>query len=124
VVEDSLLYVETLLPKFGVTRQHLLLTYNIYNRTDSTLPIEVTIGNSDNFMYSGNKSVKLSISAKDRCTQYFVLYPLICGDVMLPKLKIIAYPESGAPTSLDDVLDDILPLYLRVMVKLTPLSFF
>ncbi|XP_053210037.1 trafficking protein particle complex subunit 11-like [Panonychus citri] len=115
MVQNSFLYVETKLPKFGVTRESLLLTYNLANRTDNFLPISLSLEKSDNFMFAGNSSVKLSIPAKSQLPQLFVLYPLVCGHVALPKLKIIIYPETDDPIDMEDVLEDIVPSYLMVM---------
>ena len=114
-VQNSYLYVETKLPEFGTTRESLLLTYNLANRTDDLLPLSLSLDKSDNFMFAGNCSVKFSIPAKSQSTQLFVLYPLVCGHVSLPKLKIILYPDTENPIDMDNVLEDIVPSYLLVM---------
>ena len=50
-------FVDLEYPEVCVARNPVILRFNIYNRTDSDLTLELSMGTSDNFMYSGNKLV-------------------------------------------------------------------
>ncbi|RWS07700.1 hypothetical protein B4U79_13175 [Dinothrombium tinctorium] len=117
IVQRSLLYVECSLPDYGVTRKHFQLTFTIYNRTDETLPLELSMENSDNFMYSGNKQIKIEIGGQKFCKQHYIMYPLVCGYVSLPKLRLVAYPDSSRAMPLDQLVDGLLPSSLQIMVS-------
>jgi hypothetical protein len=115
VSHKSLLFVEANFPKLGITKNPVLLTYTIFNRTLSLLPLEISMGNSDNFMFSGNKTVKLDLGPERSAKQYFMLYPLVCGFVALPKLRIVAYPDTPEAQPMDDLLQDIVPSFMQIM---------
>lgn len=54
---NALIHVDGNWPKTGVSRKPLQLRYTLHNRTDKILPLELSIDNSENFMFSGNKQV-------------------------------------------------------------------
>ncbi|RWS25128.1 hypothetical protein B4U80_04138, partial [Leptotrombidium deliense] len=130
IVQRSILYIECSLPEFGVTRQHFQFTCTIYNRTDELLPLELSMENSDNFMYSGNKQVivtfwqtsesslliKIEIPAQQFVKQYYIFYPLVCGYVSLPKLRLVAYPDTNKAIPMDQFLEGLLPTSLQILV--------
>lgn len=118
-VGNSLLFIETHLPDFGVTRKSSLLTYYIHNRTDADLPIHFTIDSCDNIMFSGNRSVKLNIPPKSKCAQHLVLYPLVCGQLTLPKIQVTVFPDDPVHSkSLENVLSEIVPTFWTVYVSI------
>lgn len=67
--------------------------------------------------FLGNIQVKIEIAAQDSMDQFFVLYPLVCGFVALPKLRLVAFPDTPEAMSLDEILDDILPSFMNIMVS-------
>lgn len=58
VIHRSFIYVHSDYPRIGVTRTPVQLRFTIFNRTSEMVALELSMGNSDNFMYSGNKQVK------------------------------------------------------------------
>jgi len=55
---SGILEVQAVVPKVGISRTPIQITFTFTNKTASVLPLELSIGNNDNFMFSGNKQVK------------------------------------------------------------------
>lgn len=62
--------------------------------------------------------MKLHLGPRQCGKQNFVLYPLVCGSVLLPKLRLVAYPDTPEAMSLENLLEQILPDQILVMVRL------
>lgn len=60
--ENNLLSVDALIPKKGVSRTPIQVTFNFTNQTALPLPLELSIGNNDNFMFAGNKQVNILVN--------------------------------------------------------------
>ena len=58
IAQTNLLYLELSVPKMAYSRTPIQLKYTLFNRTSTLLPLELSMGSSDNFMFSGNKQVK------------------------------------------------------------------
>ena len=48
-------------PEVGVSRTPIEITFTFTNKTESLLPLELSITDSNNFMFSGNKQVRASL---------------------------------------------------------------
>ncbi|XP_054155217.1 trafficking protein particle complex subunit 11-like isoform X2 [Oppia nitens] len=111
---NSPIFVELKYPDQCVARNPMILRYNILNKTDSELLLELSMGTSDNFMYSGNKLINIVLKTNENVGQYFILYPLICGTLELPKLKISIHQKVGVSSKQIDFMDPILPDHLFI----------
>lgn len=58
VTGDDLLQVSAVVPRTGISRTPIQITFTFVNLTVTELPVELSIGNNDNFMFSGNKQVQ------------------------------------------------------------------
>lgn len=54
---SNLLSISAVIPKRGVSRTPIQISFTFTNKTDSSLPLGLSIGNNNNFMFSGNKQV-------------------------------------------------------------------
>ena len=57
VFRSNLLQVGAIVPPTGTSRTPIQITFSFLNLTLDELPLELSIGNNDNFMFSGNKQV-------------------------------------------------------------------
>lgn len=57
VTRNELLQVTAIVPTSGTSRTPIQITFTFLNLTAGDLPLELSIGNNDNFMFSGNKQV-------------------------------------------------------------------
>lgn len=48
--------------------------------------------------------------------QNYILYPIVCGFVALPKLKIVVYPDSPQAQPLEELVESCIPSVLQIMV--------
>lgn len=70
---------------------------------------------------TGQINILLSAGASQR--QAYILYPLVCGYVNLPKLRLVAFPDSPAAQPLDALVDSALPQFIQIMVSCSSPSF-
>ena len=82
------LYAECILPPFGTLRSQIQAKYTFYNRTQDIQEFLINIDPSDCFMFSGPKQSQVKLFPQDQFTFSLVVYPLICGESQLPKVKI------------------------------------
>ena len=61
--------------------------------------------------------MNLRLAAGASQTQTYILYPLVCGFVNLPKLRLVAYPDSTLARPLDALLESALPHFIQIMVS-------
>lgn len=116
VVEHCGLWVECEVAPQGTVRTPLSLAYIISNHAAHTTELALTMQVSDAFMYAGHKQMRLRVlpGSSERVT--YTLYPLLAGNVHLPKLTLsIESHFPGQPTSLDALLARILPTHVYVM---------
>jgi len=109
----SSLYVECLLPPFGVLRTPLQATYTFHNRSQDIQEFLVTTDPSDAFMFSGPKQAQIKLFPTDLYTISLIFYPLVCGSSPLPKLRVSNSEGSGA----QETLERLLPSSLVIMPK-------
>lgn len=122
--EAALVDLSCSLPEAAISRKPILVSYSIKNKqNDSPLPLDLSMGTSDNFMLSGNKSVKLMIEPAATHTEHYVLYPLTCGTLNLPQLHMVAFPDDvSKATPLDTLIEAKFPATLLVLVNYSTLS--
>lgn len=116
MVEHWGVWVECKLPPQGTLRAPLLITYIIYNRAAHTTELALAMHSSDAFMYAGHKEIRLRVlPGRKECVTY-TLYPLLSGNVQLPKLGLSVESHSpGQPTSLETLLNRILPTHIYIV---------
>jgi hypothetical protein len=51
--------------------------------------------------------------------EIYILYPLICGLVNIPRLKLVAFPDTNQAQPLDSLVDSSVSQYIQIMVSLT-----
>jgi len=109
----SYLYVECLLPPFGVLRTPLQATYTFHNRSLDIQEFMVTTDPSDSFMFSGPKQVQIKLFPSDLYSISLIFYPLVCGSSPLPKLRV----TNSEGTAAQETLERLLPSHLIIMPK-------
>ena len=72
VAQNELLQVEISIPKSATSRTPVELTYSLTNKSVYPLPLELIMGSSDNFMFSGNKQVSVRFPFNLISTDYFL----------------------------------------------------
>jgi len=107
------LYVECVLPPFGVLRTPLQATYTFHNRSQDIQEFMVTTDPSDAFMFSGPKQAQIKLFPTDIYTISLIFYPLVCGSSPLPKLRVSNAEGSGA----QETLERLLPSHLVIMPR-------
>jgi len=107
------LYVECVLPPFGVLRTPLQATYTFHNRSQDIQEFMITTDPSDAFMFSGPKQAQIKLFPTDLYTISLIFYPLVCGSSPLPKLRVSSAEGSGA----QETLERLLPSHLVIMPK-------
>ncbi|KAG7177145.1 Trafficking protein particle complex subunit 11-like [Homarus americanus] len=116
MVEHWGVWVECEVAPQGTVRTPLPLAYTISNHGAHTAELALNMQVSDAFMYAGHKEVRLRVlpSCSERVT--YTLYPLLAGNVHLPKLTLSVESHSpGQPTSLDALLARTLPTHVYIM---------
>ncbi|KAK4294863.1 hypothetical protein Pmani_032542 [Petrolisthes manimaculis] len=117
VVEHWGVCVECEAAPQGTVRTPLPLTYIITNHSTTTAELALTMQVSDAFMFAGHKEVRVRVLSgwcKERVC--YTLYPLLAGNVRLPRLSLSMDSQSpGHPTSLDPLLARILPSHVYIM---------
>nr|XP_045621115.1 trafficking protein particle complex subunit 11-like isoform X2 [Procambarus clarkii] len=116
VVEHWGVWVDCEVVPQGTVRTPLPLAYIISNHGAHTAELALNMQVSDAFMYAGHKEVRLRVlpGCSERVT--YTLYPLLAGNVHLPKLTLSVESHSpGQPTSLDALLTRILPTHVYIM---------
>ena len=56
--------------------------------------------------------------------QHYILYPVVCGFVALPKLKLVVYPDTPQAQPLDELVESCIPSELQIMVSFSLEKFF
>lgn len=116
VVEQWGVWVDCKLPPQGTLRTPLTVTYIICNQAAHTTELALTMQSSDAFMYAGHKEIRLRVlpGRKERIS--YTLYPLLSGNVQLPKLGLSVESHSPSlPTSLETLLNRVLPTHIYIM---------
>ena len=110
------------LPAFGVLRTPANFVFEIINKTDCVQEYTLTMDPSDSFMFSGPKQLRLKIFPHDFVKVEYMLYPLLSGSLVLPKLKILPL-TSGGVASLDKcgVVEEIVSRTLPIEFLVLPL---
>ncbi|XP_041357008.1 trafficking protein particle complex subunit 11-like [Gigantopelta aegis] len=105
-IEHIPIYVTLELPAFGSVKTLLPLCYSIKNCTPYLQEVEVTMDASDSFMFAGNKQVHFRLLPGSDYQLWYNLFPLIAGQVGLPKLHVnmLRYPGT-----MDEVVQKMLP---------------
>ncbi|XP_025834501.1 trafficking protein particle complex subunit 11 isoform X2 [Agrilus planipennis] len=108
------------LPAFGLLHTPLLVTYTLYNRSHQLLQLEVTVEGGDAFMFAGYKQIPISILPESFKTLDYNLYPVVAGNIVLPKI-MITVPENNTEgpslrqNQVNALLDRALPTHLFIM---------
>jgi len=116
-VKPSLVFIESNFPTFGYIKKRFDVEFKIFNRTENYLPMMFTIEDNINFLYSGNKQKKINIEPKSFWIESVSFLPMFCGFLRLPKIKLIAYPNTMNAMDLNDTIDEILPSFLKILPK-------
>uniref|UniRef100_A0A1Y1MLA7 Trafficking protein particle complex subunit 11 n=1 Tax=Photinus pyralis TaxID=7054 RepID=A0A1Y1MLA7_PHOPY len=114
------LNLELPLPAYGLVRTPLLVNYKFYNRSQHLLQLDMNMEASEAFMYAGYKQLQLSILPSSTKTLQYNLYPLVAGNVMLPKLSLTVSGEGMegltlTQEQLDNLIDRSLPTHVFIM---------
>ena len=122
-VSRSFLALKFTLPSFGILRTPAEVLYMLENKTGEVQEYSLTMDPSDSFMFSGPKQLRVKIFPKDICKVRCLLYPLITGNLFLPKLRIVPL-GSGGVISLDKcgIVDEIISRTLPLQLLVLPLD--
>ncbi|ESO05264.1 hypothetical protein HELRODRAFT_99127 [Helobdella robusta] len=99
----------------GVVHNNLVTTYIIKNVSSVVQELQVSMEACDGFMFSGHKQVNLRVLPNSETRLRYNLVPVVPGNVMLPKLKIIniRFPDCN----LDHYLQKSLPTHVFIRPK-------
>uniref|UniRef100_A0A6M2E4L5 Putative secreted protein n=1 Tax=Amblyomma tuberculatum TaxID=48802 RepID=A0A6M2E4L5_9ACAR len=114
-VQACPLLLELVAPAHGRVRTPLTVSYLLHNRTLLVQDVELVMDSSDAFMYSGNKLLHFRILPRECQTLTYNLYPLLSGYVPLPRVHLVLGPGTAAASTLDGLLDEMLPSHIFIM---------
>ena len=121
-VSRSFMSLKYELPAFGILRTPTEAAFEILNLTSNLQEYSLTMEPSESFMFSGPKQLRVKVFPHDRTRIRYVLYPLLAGNLVLPRLKILPL-TSGGVASLDkcglveDLLATVLPVQFLVLPR-------
>lgn len=49
--------------------------------------------------------------------EIYIVYPLVCGLVSLPRLRLVAFPDSPEAQPLDGLVEAAIPQVIQIMVR-------
>ena len=110
-IEHIPITVHVSVPAFGRVKNLLPLCYTIKNRTPYVQEIQVSMESTDSFMFSGNKQSQLRVLPGQVYTIDYNLFPLVAGQVQLPRLHV---DMMRCPGTMDDVIHKMLPTHLFI----------
>ncbi|KAL1482663.1 hypothetical protein MTO96_033648, partial [Rhipicephalus appendiculatus] len=84
--------------------------------------VELVMDSSDAFMYSGNKLLHFRILPRECQTLTYNLYPLLPGYVPLPRMHLVLGPGTAAASTLDSLLNEMLPSHIFIMPQAKTLT--
>jgi len=102
------------LPTHGWVRTPLAIDYNVRNRTPQVQEFDFCMDSSDSFMYAGHKQVHFKILPLSELTLRYNLYPLVSGNVPLPKLRMLTH-DSAYDSQIEGIVQKMLPLSIFIM---------
>lgn len=110
-VEHTPLYIDCDLPSHGSVRVCLPLNYTLYNRTAFVQDVEISMDNSECFMYAGYKQFHFQILPSSQYPLTFNLFPLLTGYLELPKLRLNLVRYPGTMT---DLVQKMIPSHIFI----------
>lgn len=122
-VHSSFLSLRCDLPPFGVLRTPAGAVYVLENKTSLVQEYSLTMEPSDSFMFSGPKQLRIKVFPLDQCRIQYLFYPLLTGNLVLPKLRILPL-ASGGVASLDKcgIVEEIIARSLPLQFFVLPLD--
>ncbi|KAL3269164.1 hypothetical protein HHI36_008247 [Cryptolaemus montrouzieri] len=87
------------LPAHGIVRTPTVVNYTLENTSNHLIQLDINVDASDGFMFAGLKQFMLSILPHSTQTLKYNLYPLLAGNIPLPKLNL-NIPANGLETPL------------------------
>ena len=57
-------------------------------------------------------------------TEIYILYPLICGLVNIPRLRLVVFPDTPEAQPMDSLVDSAVTQFIQIMVSLMQLKLF
>ncbi|XP_066936238.1 trafficking protein particle complex subunit 11-like [Clytia hemisphaerica] len=87
-VEFIPFFVEATIPPYGRMQECMLCHYTVYNHTNRVLEVEVVVKASGAFMLAGSSQVQLRILPHKKHSLSYNMYPLVCGEVLLPQFHV------------------------------------
>jgi len=119
-VSRSFMSLKFRLPAYGILRTPAEASFEIINRTEIMQEYSLTMEPSESFMFSGPKQLRTKVFPWDTCTIRYVLYPLLTGNLVLPRLKILPLTSGGVASldrcgTVEDVIATTLPTHFFVL---------
>ncbi|CAM1313193.1 TRAPPC11 (predicted) [Pycnogonum litorale] len=115
IIDQSELFIEAKVPASGLVRTTLPVSYVIHNRASCVQEVEIVMDSSEAFMFSGHKQLHFRLLPRDKETLNFNLYPLLCGYVQLPRMRINLNVSTASPTSYDQQIQRMIPSHVYIM---------
>ncbi|KAG1672672.1 Trafficking protein particle complex subunit 11 [Nymphon striatum] len=115
IIHLGKIFIEANIPATGLVRAALPVCYTIYNRSENVQEIELFMDSHDGIMFSGHKQFHFRILPREAEKLNFNLYPLHCGKVSLPRLRIKLNPNSESSINFDDEAQKMIPSHIFVM---------
>ncbi|KAI7688270.1 Trafficking protein particle complex subunit 11 [Sarcoptes scabiei] len=101
VIQPSMIFIELFLPEKVYARNPFMARYKIHSRMDIDVIIEITMGNAEYFMIAGNRQIKTLLLSKSSTDQFYIFFPLTCGQLSLPKIEISIHSIGQSPVRID-----------------------
>lgn len=104
-------------PSLGTYITLLPVTYTLTNHSHSLITLSLVVEASPSFMFAGHKQMVLYLQPKSSKDLRYCLYPLYCGVLALPKLKLSQIGDNPSLPNLTALLDRTLHSTMYIMPK-------
>ncbi|KAL1490737.1 hypothetical protein ABEB36_013385 [Hypothenemus hampei] len=117
------LNIEVLTPAYGIVRTPTVIKYHLINHSSHLVQLDVEMEASESFMFSGYRKNTTSVLPFSTKLLQYNLYPLLPGNVSLPKL-ILTIPENSTEgpalrqDQLTQLIDRTVPYSIYVMPQI------
>lgn len=119
-VDDTPLTISMNTEPVGYFMSLLPVTYTLTNHSPYLLTLSLNVDASASFMFAGQKQMVLYIQPGTSKELRYNLFPLYCGVVSLPKLKLVPSAECQAVAKLPDLnelIERTLPPTIFILPK-------
>jgi len=107
-VSRASLHCSAKFPPWSLMRSPTEATFTFLNRTGEVLELHLATDPSDSFMFSGPKQVKLKLFPNESYSLSHMFYPLVCGEVPCPRLRLLGAGVRDLQAAVDRAMPNTL----------------